>query len=57
MVFKVQNRRLLVCDCEKSMELDGKKLMSCLGGEGELLVYSNLCRSQIEAFSNSCDGS
>jgi ferredoxin len=55
MVFKVQNRRLMVCDCEKTMELDGKKLQACLGGEGELSVYSNLCRTQIEAFSNACD--
>ena len=44
MVFKVQNRRLLICNCEKTMELDDKKLKSCLGGEGELIVYSNLGR-------------
>ena len=55
MSFKVQNRRLMVCDCEKTMELDGEKLKACLGGTGELPVYSNLCRTQIEAFSNSCD--
>ena len=55
MVFKVKNRRLMVCDCEKTMELDGKKLKACLGGEGELLVYSNLCRTQIEAFSNAAE--
>jgi ferredoxin len=55
MTFKLQNRRLMVCDCEKTMELDGKKLKTCLGGEGELSVYSNLCRTQIEAFSNAAD--
>lgn len=55
MTFKVQNRRLMVCDCEKTMELDGKKLQACLGGTGELSVYSNLCRMQVEAFSNSCN--
>jgi ferredoxin len=55
MVFKLQNRRLMVCDCEKTMDLDGKKLKSCLGGEGELVVYSNLCRTQIEAFSSAAD--
>ncbi len=55
MVFKVQNRRLLVCNCEKTMELDDKSLKSCLGGEGELIVYSNLCRTQIEAFSTAAD--
>jgi ferredoxin len=55
MVFKVKNRRLMVCDCEKTMDLDGKKLKSCLGGEGELIVYSNLCRAQVEAFSTAAD--
>jgi ferredoxin len=55
MVFKVKNRRLMVCDCEKTMDLDGKKLKSCLGGENELVVYSNLCRTQIEAFSTAAD--
>ena len=36
MAFKVKNRRLLVCDCEKSMALDGEVLKRCIGGEGEL---------------------
>ncbi len=55
MVFKLQNRRLMVCDCEKTMDLDSKKLQSCLNGEGELTVYSNLCRAQVEAFSQAAD--
>ncbi len=55
MVFKLQNRRLMVCDCEKTMDLDSKKLQSCLDGEGELTVYSNLCRAQVEAFSQAAD--
>ncbi|MFQ5625792.1 MAG: 4Fe-4S dicluster domain-containing protein [Methyloligellaceae bacterium] len=55
MAFKVKNRRLMVCDCEKTMALDGKKLKGCLGGEGELNVYSNLCRTQIESFAHALD--
>lgn len=55
MTFKLKNRRLMVCNCEKTMELDGEKLKACLDGEGELSVYSNLCRTQIEAFSNAAD--
>ena len=52
MVFKVKDRRLLVCDCEKSMALDGEALKRCIGGEGELQVYSNLCRTQLESYAS-----
>ncbi len=55
MTFKVKNRRLLVCDCEKSMALDGEVLKRCIGGEGELQVYSNLCRTQLESFAGALD--
>ena len=55
MSLKVKNRRLMVCDCEKTMALDAGKLKACLGGEGELTVYSNLCRTQIESFAGALD--
>lgn len=37
------------------MSLDGRELASCLGSENELTVYSNLCRTQVESFSNAVD--
>ncbi|MDA7946853.1 MAG: 4Fe-4S dicluster domain-containing protein [Hyphomicrobiaceae bacterium] len=52
MVSKVKDRRLLVCDCENSMALDGDALKRCIGGEGELPVYSNLCRTQLENYAD-----
>jgi ferredoxin len=52
---KVNNRRVLVCDCERTMEIDGEKLKSCLSGEGDLTVFSHLCRSQVEAFDRAVD--
>ena len=59
MAFKLKNRRLMVCDCEKTMALDGSKLKACLGGDGEgdgeLTVFSNLCRTQIESFASALD--
>ncbi|HDL17053.1 MAG TPA: 4Fe-4S ferredoxin, partial [Rhizobiales bacterium] len=56
MFLKVKNRRLMVCDCEKTMALDAGGLKACLGGEGELTVYSSLCRTQIESFAGALDG-
>ncbi len=55
MFLKVKNRRLMVCDCEKTMALDAGRLKACLGGEGELKVYSNLCRTQVESFAGALD--
>lgn len=53
--MKLKNRSLLVCDCERTMEIDGAKLKSCLSGEGDLTVFSNLCRAQLEAYDRALD--
>lgn len=37
------------------MEIDGEKLKSCLSGEGELTVFSHLCRAQVEAYDRAVD--
>jgi len=42
--------RLMVCNCQKSMEIDGKKLGSALGLEAPLAVHTELCRGGIDAF-------
>lgn len=55
MSARVNGRRLFVCDCEKTMSLDGDGLAGCMGAEGELTVYSNLCRTQLESFSRALD--
>lgn len=38
------------------MSLDGDTLSGCLNAEGELTVYSNLCRTQLESFARALDG-
>ena len=46
-------KRLLVCDCESTMPLDGDQLTKAckaLGGEGELQLNTQLCRSQLGNF-------
>ena len=55
MAFKVNNRSLLVCDCEQTMDIDGGRLKECLKGKGTLTVFSHLCRTQIEAYDRAVD--
>lgn len=43
------NTRLLVCNCEKSMPVDGKLIGNAITGE-ETDVFTQLCRSQIGSF-------
>ncbi len=47
--MKVRDKRVLVCDCERTMALDVKRLASALGAD-EPFLHSHLCRSQVEAF-------
>lgn len=55
MPLKVNGRRLMVCNCEGTMEIDGDKLKSCLGGDDDLTVFNHLCRAQIESFERAVD--
>lgn len=55
MALKIKNRSLLVCNCEQTMDIDGNKLKSCLEGEGDVTVFSHLCRTQIEAYDRALD--
>lgn len=43
------DRRVLLCDCEKSMTVDGKCIGAALGGD-ELHVHTNLCRREIARY-------
>ncbi|MDJ0947560.1 MAG: 4Fe-4S binding protein [Alphaproteobacteria bacterium] len=48
--MKLNDKRILVCDCEGTMPLDGKSLAKALGGADVPRVSTQLCRSQIETF-------
>src|SRR5262245_11633640 len=50
MTAPARNQRLLVCNCQRSMDIDGKRLAEALGVPEPLPVHSELCRSQIAAF-------
>ncbi|MGF1651602.1 MAG: 4Fe-4S binding protein [Hyphomicrobiaceae bacterium] len=38
---------LLLCNCQKTMQIDGEALARSLGGEAPFAVYSELCRGEI----------
>lgn len=42
--------RLLVCNCQKSMDIDGKKLGVALGKDAPVAVHTELCRSGLDTF-------
>jgi ferredoxin len=46
----LKGRRLLVCNCEQTMALDGGKLSDALGLSSPLPVNTQLCRHQIDNY-------
>ncbi len=44
------NNTLLVCNCQRSMEIDGAKLATALALPGSLTVHTELCRGQLAVF-------
>lgn len=50
--MKCRNRRVFLCNCEKTMALDGLAIGQMLEADGAADVHSNLCRSEIPAFTD-----
>lgn len=46
----VNNRRVLVCDCESTMSLDAKGLAKACTANTEPIINTQLCRSQLANF-------
>lgn len=44
------DHKVLVCNCEKTMALDGKRLSQALGIAEPATIHNHLCRSQIPVF-------
>lgn len=42
--------QVMICNCQRSMPLDGRRLARDLGLGSELTVFTELCRSQVAAF-------
>ena len=50
--MKINGRRVLVCNCEGTMNIDGNKLAKACGSNEVLSIASSLCREQIKTFEN-----
>ena len=50
MTAPARSQRLLVCNCQRTMEIDGRRLAEALGLPEALPVHTELCRSQMAAF-------
>ncbi len=48
--MKIDDRRVLVCNCEQTMELESGALAKALGADEEPHIYNNLCRMDVDAF-------
>ena len=53
--MKINDKEVLVCDCEETMTLNGKALAKALGG-GKITVHRHLCRAQLEDFKRAAEG-
>ena len=49
-MMKLDDRKVLVCNCGGSMDIDAKKLAKACGATDGCDVATELCRSQIERF-------
>src|SRR5687767_13885533 len=54
--MKRNSETILICNCERSMALDGKAVCRALDAEGEARVHTQLCRAEIESFRSAIAG-
>jgi ferredoxin len=47
---------LLVCNCQRTMKINGPRLATALGREGPLTVHTELCRGQLAAYQTAIAG-
>ncbi|MBZ0218176.1 MAG: hypothetical protein K8F25_16590, partial [Fimbriimonadaceae bacterium] len=48
--MKLAGRKVMLCDCEHTMALDGKAVAKALGMEAETPIHTNLCRMEAGQF-------
>ena len=56
--MEVSGKKVLLCDCEGTMPLDGRAIAACLGGAGadEFRIHRQLCRAEIERVKRAAGG-
>ena len=50
------DHKVLVCNCEKTMALDGKRLSEAIGSSEALRIHNNLCRTEMPVFEAALGG-
>ncbi len=48
--MELNDKKILICDCERTMSLDAGAIGKACGGTGALDVNTHLCRAQIDNF-------
>ena len=48
--MKIEGRRVLVCNCEQTMELESGALAKALDADEKPHIHTNLCRMEIEVY-------
>ena len=54
--MKLNGYETLICNCERSMDLDGKKICKAAGGGEVPETFSNLCRAEVGQFAEALAG-
>lgn len=54
--MKLGGKTVLLCDCERSMPLDGKAIAKACGAEDGGTLNTQLCRAQIDTFKQAAAG-
>ena len=54
--MKYDGRTVLLCSCERTMELDGAKLCKALGADDDGPLHDHLCRTQVDRFGAALNG-
>ncbi len=53
--MKLAGKECLVCSCQGTMPLAAEKLAKAAGAGGEAILFTHLCRGQIESFKRALD--
>ncbi len=53
--MKLVDRKVMLCNCEQTMTLDGKVIAKALESGGGLDIHTNLCRTEIGKFTAALD--
>ncbi len=54
--MKINNKRVLLCDCEGTMSIDAKGLAKACGSDDAPMINTQLCRSQLVNFEQALAG-